>query len=358
MFAFVYPYQLNPDASLPSQSRPVFMANALGDELDHSLIISMGKNRFDNLNDKSINSLYLEMINRPFLVQRLIERNYDIWKDYRDLRKLKERGVRLGLFYRDAYWVNNLSDVGVHKWLRSPLGHLYRRDWIFIKEIFDVIYLPSLQLASILGEKNINIYKELPPGCVYEGTNGVVHRKKRARLVNTIFRLIYVGAIIPPLYDISPALKLFGNRKGVEITLLVRSDQLNILHRYYRIEHYNNVRVISGVHGEALADYYRKSDAALLLYEAHRYRDAAAPYKAFEALGYGLPLLVNSSTAIADIVDRNSLGVILPKETESIGTYEILDIRDKIESVRNKVKEYALNNTWTHRAQTVISDLS
>ena len=106
--AFVYPYDLNVRSDRASHLRPHHMYSAMNAVLDGELITCLGKNRFSGGNLENISSLYMESINRPLKLQKIMEGKLDLNSDYKALRSLKNRGVRLAIYYRDAYWAGDL----------------------------------------------------------------------------------------------------------------------------------------------------------------------------------------------------------------------------------------------------------
>jgi glycosyltransferase involved in cell wall biosynthesis len=329
------------------------MKSVLGDEL----IALLGRERFDDMQGKGFSSMYLESINRPFVLQRLLERRVDVNADYKYLAGLKRRGVKLAIFYRDGFWAGDLYQKRMPlPWIASEfVKTLYKKDWNFIKKVFDVIYLPSLELAEYMGESSVERYRKLLPGCAINPDYiepGLKNSKKHNKL-----KLLYVGGITPPLNDISHMLDNFGGKDGIELVVCTRKAEIVKYKKYYNSFNYRNVRLEADISGDALKRLYHSSDASLLIYPEHAYRKVAMPYKAFEAFGHGLPVIASTGTVFSRLVVDYSLGLVGEGDEFNMLADDPIGTRNQLHNISSYVYDYALNNTWRHRALQVVSDI-
>lgn len=353
--AFAYPYDLHVRIDRPSHLRPSHMYSAMSAIVGDELISCLGKNRFSRVNTSNITSLYMESINRPLKIQKLLEGRIDIYSDYKALRMLKKRGVKLSIFYRDGYWAGDLYEKQMPLFAPELLRRLYQQDWEFIKETFDVIYLPSIQLAEYMGEKKLGRYQELYPGCA-NNPEALKIRLNNKQTSNKL-RLLYVGSIDPSIYNISQILDVFGNKQNVEIVICVRASDVNKYGKFYNEFNYSNIRLEIGKTGSDLQKYYEECDAALLIYSEHPYRKLAMPYKAFEAFGFGVPVIASSGTAFSDMVNRNGIGIVADNNELLEMADDPVNTKKRLYELLVNVHEYAVNNTWKARALQVIKDL-
>ncbi len=354
-FSFVYPYNLSPYADKASLIRPYQMKQAFERVLGDSLVSSCGKKRFSNIDFNSLQGLYLESINRPFIIQRILEKQINIFSDYFFIHKLKKCGVKMSIFYRDGFWAGDF----LYKQYPFPIAFFlrlfYKLEWLFIKHYFDTIYLPSLELAKYMGEKDLSRFQVLLPGC------SSVNKKKNIRLKRERkekFTFLYAGGILPPLNDLSLMLNLLGNRQGFELIMIIREDELKQCSALYSFEQYSNVDIVLSRQGDQLIDYYLQADATLLLYPYHSYRYLAMPFKAFESISYGLPLISFSDNVMGNFIKNQQLGISLPL-IELDGLFDDPDLLwGLLNDAQFFVKKYAKNNTWENRAENIINDMS
>ncbi len=353
---FVYPYQQQPFANKASHIRPLMMEMAFIKQFGKNLLISNGKERFKKIpkNDK-IMSLYLESINRPFFIQRMIEKDWRIFSDYWNLWRLKKQGTKLAVFYRDGFWAGKFLFEEYSLPIAMILKLCYQLEWFIFKKLFDTIYLPSLELAEFMGEKNIHWFKVLLPGCYLQKQaklNCTFDKNKSSELT-----FLYSGGIIPPLNDITLMLKLLDGRKNIRLILIVRHDEWQKYRHYYQWKH-DNIELVTDKQGYDLQVYYACADACLMLYPFHTYRYLAMPYKAFEAMGYGLPLISFSDCVMGDFIKHNKLG--LSKSYDEFD--ELMTKTNELSLMLHKYKKnvinYAQNNTWEHRVEQVKHEFS
>lgn len=354
---FVYPYEQIKSSNKASQIRPYKMENAFKLFFDKKLIVSTGKRRFKNISNKeNISALYMESINRPLFIQRLIEKDWHLFSDYWNLWRLKRRGVKLAVFYRDGFWAGNFL-FEQHSFPVAILLKLsYQLEWYLIKQLFDNIYLPSIELARYMGEKKLNRFKLLTPGC--EPENLISTSSSHLNLNNqSNITLLYSGGIAPPLNDITLMLNLLGNKKNVKLVLIVRKNELKKYHNYYNFD-YENVEIVVNKKADDIQDYYARSDASLMLYPYHPYRYLSMPYKAFEAMGYGLPLISFSNCVMGEFIKTNGLGLALSYNELSKIFDNTKILRILLQNSKKNVINYAKNNTWNHRVEQVNHDFT
>ncbi|MCW8930056.1 MAG: hypothetical protein OQL19_07470 [Gammaproteobacteria bacterium] len=357
LFAYIYPYDLDGSSNKASTIRPTLMLKAFKSICNKELIAQLGQKRFYNLKEQGIKGLYLESINRPFFIQCLLEKRINIFSDYLYIRSLKQSGVKLSIYYRDAFWAGDLLFSLYFKPIAIILKLFYQLEWKFIKKYFDIIYVPSLDMIDYLGEERKSSYKVLLPGCTppHNYSQPLI---KPPKVINQTLQLLYVGGLQPPLNDISPLLKLIENNKGINLTLIVRKHELSTYIDHYHFNKYKNITIISYQNDKTLMSEYQKADASVMLYNEHPYRKLAMPYKAFESLSYGIPLISFSNTSIGDFILKNKLGIC--------GSYDEINhlfktpqiLKKSLQAIIPEIKYYAENNTWEEKAKTVLKDIN
>ncbi|WP_198264132.1 hypothetical protein [sulfur-oxidizing endosymbiont of Gigantopelta aegis] len=221
-------------------------------------------------------------------------------------------------------------------------------------KIFDIIYLPSLELADFMGEKERSKYEVLLPGCDTPKINEISPLAPKKNIQSKI-TLLYSGGISPPLNDISLMLDLIGGRDNIHLIIIIRKNEWDKYGSYYQWN-FLNVDVIVGKDKNQLHEYYAISDACLMLYPSHSYRYLAMPYKAFEAVGFGVPLLSFSDCVMGDFIKKNKLGLSMNYEEFLQSFSHTSELLNKLQKCSNNVLCYANDNTWEHRVRQIVKD--
>ena len=150
--------------------------------------------------------------------------------------------------------------------------------------------------------------------------------------------LLYVGGI-GGVYDLKQFVKAVGNIPEVHLTICCRKDDWEREKTQYGILPLN-VRIVHGTK-EEVKKMFSQTDLFCILINPVEYLNFAVPYKLFESLGYGCPLLGTNYTA---------------KDIEKQLLF-ILDNKTDLVLLREQVKQIALEHTWEKRCLTVIESL-
>lgn len=229
--------------------------------------------------------------------------------DFDFIKKLKKNSIPTGLFYRDIHWVfeQYRNETGFFKRFVATL--FYKYDLFKYNRLFDVLFLPSEKMAAYIPIK-IKIQKihALPPGCdVIDLAD-----KKQPKTGNN-FIIIYAGGITPPLYDLKPLFEMIMKNKRLTLFLICRKEEFLKTKSYYDISKIENIKIIHGS-GLKIKKYFLESDFYAILWKPFSYLSFAYPYKLFEALTYGLPVITTKGTAASDFVKTTiSVGRLMLK---------------------------------------------
>lgn len=112
---------------------------------------------------------------------------------------------------------------------------------------------------------------------------------------------------------------------------------------------------ISIIHksGKELDAYYRNADICVLFVKPTVYRDFAMPFKLFEFIGRGKPVLASSPIKTAQFVDDNNCGISIPYDEKIlVNTLNNID-RSMIKNLQHIVKSLASSQSWEARANEV-----
>ena len=272
---------------------------------------------------------------------------------------MKKRNIPFGCFYRDMYWrfPEYRKGLAFHKWA-APLPFHYC-DVFMLKRLSRCIFFPSVQCAKDLPfhVADSQIFA-LPPGCECEAIN-----TKSTDNKNVIWnrdnplKLFYVGGILPPSYDISTIVNFTARMSlPVQLTICCREKEFQ---KVLADGIYKNINspTIKMVHkpNDELKPYWSEADVFIVLRQKARYLKNAMPFKIYESIGWGLPIIISNGSAAADMVKENDFGwAIEPREEylhnvllSVISNPSIL--KDKQAKILNRRDEF----TWEARARFV-----
>ena len=298
--------------------------------------------------------LYAEADTTPPIVR---DKTYSLKKVLADLsifNKARKFGVPVSLFYRDIHWRFSIyrSSVGWYK--RMVMTPLYRWELSFYSKSIDCLFLPSLEMMSSFPRYNhFESVVALPPGCriVEPDATNVCRTSKD-------LHLIYVGNIVPPLYDIRPLVACVNKLPGVSLTVCCREKEWNALSGMYSPLLNNRIMIVHK-NGEELADVYRQSHISMLFYPPYEYRRFAMPVKLFEALSYGVPIIASGNTAVSNFVQAENVGWTASSEEDLLRLLSCLrDNRSEVDAMSDQVRQVRFRHTWEERARKVARVLS
>ncbi|MDG5815537.1 glycosyltransferase [Chitinispirillales bacterium ANBcel5] len=355
------PYEIKDQKNSGSSMRPQRMIRALKD-IGHDVQLISGKGSSSrqklkrvmvdvNKNRSNYIGVYIESCNLPLLFSDKKIRP-SILFDLKVLISFKKAKLPISLFYRDVHWRYNLMQpkkLGsiVKKVTNLPL---YQLDWIIYRKYVDKLFIPTLAMSDILPSKwPKKLLYDLPPGAeIREKENGVSNSK---------LRLLYVGGIKLPFYDLRGLFKAINKLNNVELTICCRKEEWELNQSMYGYIDYTKVKVVHK-DGNDLDDLYKNADIFALLWASHPYLKHTLPYKLFETIGAGVPIITTAGTATTDFVNDNDIGWVVT------GDNEIVDICNRLNSNRSELIETTKSimslrdcHTWDLRAKKIVSTL-
>lgn len=270
-------------------------------------------------------------------------------------RDARAAGVPTGLFYRDVYWRFPLFREEVPWTRRLPAVAGLHYDWWWYRRHVDTLFVPSLRMAQSLPSSwPVDRLVALPPGCDIDPAPPAVALPRAS--ADQPLRLLYVGAVGPPLYDIAPLLAAVGVVDGVELVICCRAEDAAGLRRYEPLP--ASASVVHA-HGAELAALYEMADVAAAVYAPHDYRAFAMPVKVFEAFSHHTPVIASGGTAVADLVEAEGAGWVID------GVGDLTDLlralvtdRARVVGVRDGLGAVVERNTWARRAEAVVEALT
>jgi glycosyltransferase involved in cell wall biosynthesis len=266
-------------------------------------------------------------------------------------RALRTAGTPTAMFYRDVHWRFDQYREVVSPLKRLPAELFYRFDLAWYARLVDILYVPDLGMSTAVpGHQHFDV-RPLPPGTVPVGSSRPPRRHQDP------LRLVYIGSVTPPHNDITPLLRSVASTPGARLTVSCPRSEAQELSRYP--SGLTDGVVVEHLTGTQVDDLYRDADVACLVYEPHPYRGFAMPVKLFEAIGHGVPCIVDDDTAAGRFVARNGFGWAVRSESDLRDRLRaLLDDPEEVRRVGEHTLAGAGANTWTVRAGTVVADLA
>ena len=287
--------------------------------------------------------LYSESSTMPTLLTEKSHFPFYPFLDFSFLNFCQKRGIKIGLFYRDIYW----CFWDKKNWKQKIASIFYYYDLYKYKKLVDVLFVPSLEMRKFIP---FNFYKSmvgLPSGLDINFFSN--------KTVCDVFNILYVGGI-GVHYNLKMIMKVVLNVPNFCLTVCCRKEDWDVVKDEYSVYITNNIRIVHKV-GEELFSLFHEADMFNLFVEPTIYRSFAVPYKLYEALGYGCPILASAKTWVADFVKKNDIGYVVDYSENALQEFLINIKRDDLMRYKNNVFRVAKENTWEMRVNQIIDEL-
>lgn len=359
---FHIPNYLNPDRPSASQIRPEKMKKAF-QELGYTVDVVQGYGKERKKQIKMIRQNIKNGINYAFLYSEsstmptLLTEKHHIpvypFLDFGFFKYVKKNGIPIGLFYRDIYWKFPEYRKKVKGIKYKSAVFMYRYDLKKYRELLDRFYMPTKKMYRYLSrEIPGRLTDSLPSGCEYNKEPcGEIPKE------NKPLTLLYVGGL-GGQYQIHKVLEAVSEIPEIELILCCRQDDWEQEKVHYEKYVRRNIRVCHEK-GEGLEVLYKKADIGLLYFDFDRYMEIAMPYKVFEYLGHGIPLIASDQLAAGDFVKENNIGWTLRYDTVLLSKLlrNLLKDQNMVSAKKGQCRILAEKNTWMERAKKVEQDL-
>lgn len=258
---------------------------------------------------------------------------------------LRVRGYQLFIFYRDAYWAYNRNN-GVIEHIKALLGPL---ELWWLNNVATKICVPSQEFADYLGLQKV---LELPPACRDMPLPLAAQSAPFATSSLERCKLIYVGGVSRKFYDLS---YLVAAVSYFDITICCRVEELIDMDddikalvdsTQVRLIHENIAQTPS-----LLCDYH----IGFMCHPPSTFKSVAMPFKFFEYIDAGLPVIVDAYSPAAKIVQAANVGwVIDEKEDMTTSLQAIAEVA--IDDKRRSCMVYRQANQWSNRLQLLVDE--
>lgn len=358
---FHHPLPLNPDARSASGIRPLKMLaafKALGYRVD--VISGYSSERKEKIEEikKNINSgeryefVYSESSTMPTILTDPHHLPLSPLLDFMFFRFCQRNNIKVGVFYRDIYWAFENYGEKINFIKRFGAIFSYKYELYFYKNYLEKLYLPSLEMGSYIPIVPKVKFSALPPGHDIERIKGCSKKKNKS---STKVKIFYVGGMVG--YDMHVLFSALNQQDSFELTICTRENEWNLVKDHYPSLN-GNIKIIHKI-GEEMSREMQAADLVSVYIKPEEYRDFAVPYKLFEYLGNGKPIIASEGTLAGKFVSDNSIGWTIPYEQKAIN--KLLDQLtlnpELICEISNNMSKVAAENTWVARAEKVAKDL-
>ena len=254
--------------------------------------------------------------------------------DFGFLSFCKRHDIPLGLFYRDIHWQYANKGEGLKQ---RVARYFYFYDLWQYGRLLDVLFLPTLPMLEHVPHKFSCRVVELPSGL------NLLGKQVAENSGNKEMELLYVGGV--------------GGNYNLKPLISCRTYDWETVKEDYAPYLGSNVSVVH-LDGNELDAAYSKADLFVMPMSTEYVR-FAAPYKLFEAIGHGLPIVAAKDTWSGDFVERNGIGCACMNDAESLKqTIESLrDNPQRLSQMRETLPAVAEQNTWTARCKQIAAAL-
>lgn len=354
---FHIPNKIDKNLVSGSQIRPLKMLKAFED-IGYEVDVVMGyvKDRKKQIkqikanirNGVKYDFLYSESSTMPTALTEIHHFPIAPFLDFNFFKFCKRYNIKIGLFYRDIYWIFDVYKNGLSL-VKSKLAILfYKYDLYQYNKHLDILYLPSEAMGEYIP---INLFiekKPLPPALEQR------EFAKNRSLEKTSF--IYVGGI-NDIYDLTLFCEV-SNELGMRLSLCTREDDWS----KNKVEYKKYLNDISVYHlkGKELEKIYEKASIAVYFVKPNVIWNFAMGVKLFEYIAYKKPILAVKGTAVGSFVEEKNIGWTIDYTREALESL-LLEIEKKPTLIEDKVKnieKIMSENTWKARAKQVQKELN
>ncbi len=353
---FHIPNKIDENPTSGSQIRPMRMLQAfknIGYEVD--VVMGYVKDRKeqikrikDNINNGvKYDFLYSESSTMPTALTEKHHLPVAPFLDFDFFYFCKKNHIKIGLFYRDVYWVFDEYKKNISFFKRLLAENFYKYDLRKYAKLLDIFYLPSIEMNEFVPIK-INSVTALPPAVEKRNYKPIVEENK--------LNFIYVGGI-SDLYDLTLFVKVLKTVSSAKLNLCTRSLEW----QKNKAKYTDSQNCIDVFHkkGNELDEIYNQSSIAVYFVKPDILWGFAMGVKLFEYIAFRKPIIAVKGTAVGNFVEKNNIGWVI-EYTEDALQKLLNKLQNKPEIIQEKIKNIEKiipKNTWEARAKQVQKDL-
>ena len=291
--------------------------------------------------------LYSESSTMPTLLTESHHLPTHPFLDFGFFRFCRRHHIPIGLFYRDIYW--NFINRGAD-WKQRVARLFYFYDLSRYRHLLDVLFLPTTDMLQHIPFHFPRRVEQLPSGGPYHPL--------QHRTISTDLELFYVGGLGGD-YDLRALVQAVALTPKVHLTLCCREDDWDLVQSDYQPLLNDHISVVHKS-GDALREAYAAADLFALIFTPSLYRNFAAPYKLFEAIGYGVPLLATADTWSGCYVAQHQIGLVTNNDVDRLRQLltQLVDNPALLDQFRSNLSTVAQQNTWSARCRQIAAALT
>lgn len=270
--------------------------------------------------------------------------------DFGLMHACQRAGVPVGLFYRDMYWMFPQFKQKYGAVTRRVIEQFYRYDLRRYVSLVDRLYVPSGEMGRVVPLVDQARVTELPPG---HDTSVI----PTATASPGTLRLLYVGGT-GSHYEMGELFKAVEGLDGVTLTICTREADWRT-YSSARAEALPPNIAVAHADGTDLDAQYANADVALVFVAPEAYWSFAAPFKLYEYLGKGKPVIASAGTLAARFIESSGSGWSVPYGAAPLRTL-LEELRRNPDHVAKRAlasRSIAPAHRWESRARTVIDDM-
>lgn len=295
----------------------------------------------DWLNNNTPDFCYVEPPSGPFF-------NYI---DLILLKKLREKGVPIGLFFRDLHWLYPEFGGGYgSKIKRTIIGAMHRRDLRCFRKCCDIVYTPGEKTGEILRNLGMKKVKSLPPGgAISPMTDDNFSLKNYIYLGGTSYE--YGGLRLLDAFK-----RINKEETKANLIFIVNKDDEVDLTEY----EYPWLKIVHTFNRNEIEAYYGQATYAMIPFRRVAYMDLAVPIKLFEYIGYGIPVISTDCEEISRILSFFNCGILSDDSIEGMAKVveSTLSDQELYKRLKGNTVKASKENKWLDRAARVVADLT
>ena len=353
---FHVPYPLNPEATSASGIRPVRMREAF-EAIGFDVVEVSGDARQRRRNIASIKRrirageafdlVYSEASTKPTAMTETHSLPTHPFLDLGFLRYCRQRGIPVGVFYRDIYWNSPKYLETVPAPIAAVTRMLYRSDLRRYRTSVSRIFVPSMRMAEEMPLTRVEQCSALPPGSPLVDS----------ALPKGGMSLLYVGGT-GSYYKMQQTVAGVEEAEDARLTICTREAEWESSRAAYADVMGDATTIVhrSGAELEAL---YDDAHLGVLMMEPIGYREFAAPMKLYEYLGHGKPILATEGSLAGDFVTEHGVGWALPYRAAALVEFlEYIQAHpEEYAAARARVLDVRESHTWEARAKQAVTEL-
>jgi len=338
-----------------SEIRPTKMLEAfrkIGYEVDVVMgYVADRKKQINKIKDNITNGvkyefLYSESSTMPTALTEKHHLPIAPFLDFNFFRFCNQHNIKIGLFYRDVYWVFDKYKKDVSFFKRKLAEFFYEYDLQNYKKYLDVFYLPSCEMRQHVP---FDFDKKVLP------LFPAIDEKKSSTIKSSTLSFVYVGGL-SDLYDLTLFSKVVDNLQDINFNLCTRENEWHNNKSRYGMKSIN----VYHLHGDELSKIYSQSKIAIYFIKPNVLWSFAMGVKLFEYIAYKKPIIAVKGTAVGSFVEENNIGWAIEYNEKTL-EHLLVEIQNSPKMIEEKIKNIEKIiplNTWEARAEQVVKDLS